>query len=106
MVRPRGDIALALQREAALRPAPVRDLAQRAQVGLGAAKYTASRLVAAGQLAYLTTGRPAIVGLPVDAPQAPLSGMDRLAALQQLENALFARQPRLQPAGDAWARFE
>ncbi len=42
----------------------VRDLAMRAQVGLGAAKYTASRLVSAGQLVEVEPGRPAVLGLP------------------------------------------
>ncbi len=106
-MRPRGDIALALKREAAIRPAPVRDLAQRAQVGLGAAKYTASRLVAAGELAYLTEGRPAVVGLPSEGRAAAAAAeADRMASLQQLEACLFARQrPAAAPVG-TWAQFK
>lgn len=65
--RPRGsygDVALALQRAAASGPAPVRVLCERAQVGYAAGRYTASRLVAAGELVPVQPGRPMTLALP------------------------------------------
>jgi len=56
-----GGIALALRDAAASGPATVRVLCERAQVGYDAGRYTASRLVAAGQLVPVQPGRPMVL---------------------------------------------
>lgn len=64
MSRPRGELAHALMKAAAAGPAPVRVLAERSQVGFAAARYTASRLVSAGDLVVLDGGRPSVLAVP------------------------------------------
>lgn len=68
MTRPHGsygDVALALRCAALAGPGTVRDLAQRAQVGYSAARYTASRLCSRGELVVLDGGsRPALLVAP------------------------------------------
>jgi hypothetical protein len=68
MTRPHGtygDVALALRSAALAGPGTVRDLAQRAQVGYSAARYTASRLCSRGELVVLDGGsRPALLVAP------------------------------------------
>lgn len=62
-MRPRGthgEIARAMW-HAADAPATVRELAQRAQVGYQAARYTASRMVDRGELEVVASGRPALL---------------------------------------------
>jgi hypothetical protein len=59
-----GGVALALRDAAVSGPAPVRVLCERAQVGYAAGRYTASRLVAAGQLVPVRPGRPMVLALP------------------------------------------
>jgi hypothetical protein len=64
----RGEVAVAML-QAAWPPAPVTHLCERAQIGYGVGRYTASRLVQAGELVVLAveppvpgrTGRPAAV---------------------------------------------
>lgn len=81
-MRPRGmfgDVSQALLRAA--RDAgrgTVRDLARRAKVGMPSARYTASRLVSAGELVVVEHGRPAVL-----APRgcAPTMG-ERLNAVE------------------------
>lgn len=66
-MRPRGsygEVALALCSAAQSGPAPVRVLAERAQVGYSVARYTASRLVSAGDLVVLDGGRPSVLSVP------------------------------------------
>lgn len=66
-MRPRGsygEVALALRTAAQSGPAPVRVLAERAQVGYSAARYTASRLVSAGDLVVVDEGRPSVLAVP------------------------------------------
>jgi hypothetical protein len=66
-MRPRGsygEVALALCNAAQSGPASVRVLAERAQVGYGAARYTASRLVSAGDLVVVDGGRPSVLAVP------------------------------------------
>lgn len=60
--RPMGEVAQVLMREAMVNPGTVRDLAQRAQVGYGVARYTATRLVDRGQLEVKSEGRPMVLG--------------------------------------------
>lgn len=62
-MRPYGDITLALKAAAADGAAPVRTLCERAQVGYAAGAYTASRMVARGQLVR-GEGWPAALALP------------------------------------------
>ncbi len=67
-MRPRGshgEVAMALRKAAADGgPAPVRVLAERAQVGYSTARYTASRLVDAGYLVLLDDARPSVLAVP------------------------------------------
>lgn len=70
MSRPRGPVAFALLSAAEQGPATVRELAARAQVGYGVARYTASRLVDGLQLTVLQPGRPAVLSLPLVEPAA------------------------------------
>jgi RNA polymerase sigma factor (sigma-70 family) len=65
--------AEALSAAASRGPATVRELAQRAQVGYAAARYTESRMVARGELVRICTGRPALVALPEPADAAPVA---------------------------------
>jgi hypothetical protein len=69
-MRPRGEVSQALAKAAQQGPCPVRTLAERAQVGYGAARYTASRMVDRGELVVLDVGRPARLGVPAVVPQA------------------------------------
>ncbi len=57
-----GTVATALLSAAAREPGTVVQLAERACVGYGAARYTASRLVSAGALAPRSAGRPVVLG--------------------------------------------
>jgi hypothetical protein len=63
-LRRRGELAEALSQAASQGPGCVLELAARAQVGRAAAKYTASRMVARGELVVVEDGRPAVLGLP------------------------------------------
>lgn len=61
-MRPRGSfgpVGRALLDAAQTSPGQVRQLAARAQVSYAAARYTASRLVEAGALVVIDSGRPA-----------------------------------------------
>lgn len=59
-----GDVAQALLGAAREGPATVRTLAERAQVGYGAAWYTATRLKDRGELVVLEDRRPAVLSVP------------------------------------------
>lgn len=74
-MRPPGDITRALA-DAAREPGTVVQLAQRAQVSLAAARYTASRMVGRGELAVVLDGRPAVLSVP----QAATQPIDRSAS--------------------------
>ena len=63
-MRPRGECAQALLQAASRGPGDVVSLAHRAQVSVPVARYTASRLVARGDLSVVQAGRPALLGLP------------------------------------------
>ncbi len=72
--RPRGSlgpVALALLDAAHAGPADAKTLAMRAHVGFAVARYTASRLVARGQLTAERGVRPALLRLPDDDAPAP-----------------------------------
>ena len=62
--RPQGEVRQALLRAYEQGPTHVRDAAQRACVGLAVARYTASRMVSAGELVVLQATRPAVLSLP------------------------------------------
>ena len=68
-----GAVAKAMLTAAASGPGTVVQLAERACVGYGAARYTASRLVSSGALSPLSPGRPAI--LAVAGPGGPAPGV-------------------------------
>lgn len=63
--RPAGDVSQALLSAAAAAPATVRELAARACVGYGAARYTATRLVSRGALVPVAEGRPMVLAAAV-----------------------------------------
>ena len=83
-MRPQGDITQAMLGAWQQGPATVTQAAHLACVGLGAARYTASRMVARGQLAVLDAARPAVLVLPaaqltpVDAAQEAAAAAVRL----------------------------
>lgn len=58
-----GPVAQALLQAVKQQPGAVRELAQRANVGYSAARYTVSRLASAG-VVELHGGRPAVVAVP------------------------------------------
>lgn len=70
-MRPRGEVAEALLQAALQGPATVRELCVRARVAYAVGRYTASRLVARGELVERGQGRPAVLALP-GAPAAPV----------------------------------
>lgn len=70
----RGALAQALLDAARHGPGTVRELAARSQVAFEAARYTASRLVARGELVEVTQGKPVILAAPQAAANA--SGPD------------------------------
>lgn len=72
-MRPRGEVAEALLKAAKEGPATVRELCRRARVAYGAGRYTASRLVARGDLVAQGEGRPAVLALPEPGAVAPLT---------------------------------
>lgn len=74
-----GPVALALCDAASSGPGAVRDLCARAQVAYGTGRYTASRLVDAGELVVLRPGRPAVLGRPDAARHSAVQ--DALAVL-------------------------
>lgn len=95
-MRPRGsygDVAQALLRAADAGPGAVRTLAERAQVGYDAARYTASRLVTVGELVVLEPeARPATLARPTDPAAAGVCvGVDQ--ALDDLERSFWERGP-------------
>lgn len=68
--RPRGshgEVRQALRDAWAEGPAPVREVAARAKVGLAVARYTASRMADDGQLVVVVEKRPAVLALADDA---------------------------------------
>ena len=91
--RPLGDISCALALAAQVRPGTVRDLAQRAQVGYRAARYTASRMLERGDLVRIEklppTDRrrwPPVLGAPPcpNCETAPGAGEAAGADMQRL----------------------
>lgn len=98
MTRPVGLITRALAQAWSHGPAPVAVAAQRACVGFGAARYTASRMVARGDLVVVAGGRPLVLGLSPEAdPQAPAAEPDAsqrcMAAMDLIEAAFWGRRP-------------
>lgn len=87
--RPYGELQQAIARAAAAAPGTARDLATRAQVGYGAARYTVARMVARGELVELGrqlrdgSTRPAGVfgPPPADRPASPPADGAGLALL-------------------------
>lgn len=89
-----GTVATALLSAAAREPGTVVQLAERACVGYGAARYTASRLVSAGALAPRSAGRPVVLGAAtVAAPGAGASAPAMHAALDTLRSFWEIRPP-------------
>lgn len=89
-MRPRGSfggVARALLDAANHGPGPVRELAERAQVGYRSAAVNCSRLVARGELVVLDADeRPAKLARPSDA----VNDVD--AALDELGRSFWERQ--------------
>lgn len=83
-MRPIGEVRLAMKQAWAQGPAPVTEAAARACVGLGAARYTASRMVEAGDLVVIQPGRPAVLGLPM-AGQGASSPDDVVSVVHALD---------------------
>lgn len=76
--------AKALLQAAARGPGDVVSLAHRAQLSVPVARYTASRLVARGDLSIVQAGRPAVLGIPeVCPPVCPVQ------AVPELESVLY-----------------
>jgi hypothetical protein len=75
-MRPKGDICNAMVKAWAQGPATVTQAAHRACVGVGAARYTASRMVSRGELVVVSEGRPAVLGVPETSVQAETSSAD------------------------------
>lgn len=87
-----GPVAKALCDSARSSPGAVRDLCARAQVAYAQGRYTASRLVEAGELVVLQPGRPAVLGAPAGGVAAGAGGdaglQMALAVLQSLGRPL------------------
>lgn len=93
MSRPRGHfgpVAQALLRQVEAQPGTVREVAERAQVGYGAAAYTISRLVRQG-LCVLDGGRPAVVAR---SSSATFDGDDVHTALDALAQCFWQPSSR------------
>ena len=89
-----GPVGQALLVAARSGPGTVVQLAQRAQVGVKCARYTATRLCAAGELQVLQEGRPAVLAAAsVGAASAAVEG-GGYEDLVMLDAAYWAR-----PAG-------
>jgi hypothetical protein len=89
---------MALRTAASYRPGTVADLAERAQVGYSAARYTASRLVRAGELVPLNTGRPAMLSVG-SGPRPVQRQLDALDALDMATRSFWDRVPRQDSPG-------
>jgi len=92
-MRPRGsfgEVGRALLQSAQDGPGTVSELAERACVGYGAARYTASRLVSAGALAPMSDSRPMVLGLP---PAMPPCGDELGTSLQMLQVSFWSSGP-------------
>jgi hypothetical protein len=87
-MRPHGDIRLALFRAAEQAPGNVRQLAERAQVGYKAARYTTSRMVDCNELMVIDASRPAVLAAPT-CPAMPPGGETLGAALQRLHECFW-----------------
>jgi hypothetical protein len=73
-MRPRGTfgaVVQALAAAAAQGPGTARELCERAQVGDGVGRYTASRMVARGELVAVSASRPMVLAAPGPALPAP-----------------------------------
>jgi hypothetical protein len=68
-MRPRGTfgaVVQALAAAAAQGPGTVREICERAQVGEGVGRYSASRMVARGELVAVRDSRPMVLAAPDD----------------------------------------
>jgi hypothetical protein len=86
-----GEVGQALCSAARESPGTVYELAQRAQVAYGTARYTATRLVGRGALVVVEKGRPSRLGAPPsDVASLPPSDPTLLVdeSLDQLEAAM------------------
>lgn len=99
-MRPLGEISRVMLDMAAQQPGTVRELAERAQVGYDAARYTATRLVERGQLVRVADERPAVLG--VAPPQAP-AGESLGQALQGLSRSFWETEPAPQLSEEDFA---
>jgi hypothetical protein len=93
-MRPLGELAQALLNHAAA-PGTVRQLCERAQVGYGPGRYTASRLLAAGQLRAVDAvqgsgpGRPAAVVQAAAVRTAPAPAAADAEPWNRLHQCMF-----------------
>lgn len=101
--RPAGDLSRALMGAAAAGPATVRELAERACVGYGAARYTASRLVSRGDLVCVSTERPVLLGLEQWQPDGLSRALEALADAGQGSAARAPLRSFWEEAGSAAA---
>lgn len=99
----RGEIAQAMM-EAAWPPAPVAELCQRALVSSRAGRYTASRLIGAGELVVLEAPVPvATGGLSAPRPRGrPASVVASREALARMRAASGGAPSVLQAKGSFW----
>jgi hypothetical protein len=89
--RPLGEVSRALLSAAQHGPAPVRELAARAQVGFDTARFKAKDLVRIGALQALTDKRPRVLGLPQQRAED---------AFVLLERSFWERPAEIEAAAD------
>ena len=92
-MRPRGEVRLALARAFSQGPAEVKVAARRAQVGLATARYTASRMLDAGELVVLRDRRPAVFALAQGDRSAAAPRQTVEQSLDLLRSVMWGRMP-------------
>lgn len=86
MTRPKGsigEVARAICSAAKQGPGTVRQLAERSQVGMRCAGYTAHRLIEAGHLAVVQDRRPMVLTLGTGVPPARRQSAEAKTIAQQ-----------------------
>lgn len=88
-MRPRGEVRQALAQAFQQGPAEVKVAAHRAQVGLAVARYTASRMVDAGELVVVHDGRPAVLAVADAAPRPPSADVRVRLQLDEINRRMW-----------------